>query len=71
MDDIYDAYDGPDMVVTPGESITLFTPKTERARQWIETLIEPEWLYWGDALEVDSRYTGSLIAEMEDELEVE
>jgi hypothetical protein len=56
-----------DMSVQDKETIFLFTPETEEAKQWIAEhvkFIEGETMYFGEALVVEHRYGADLSAGM-------
>lgn len=54
-----------DFGVSDHGSICLLHPHTEAAREWIEQNVADDAQFFGNALAVERRYIGALIAGME------
>jgi len=58
----------PDVTLTFHGSLALITPLTELATIWVQDNLEHEdALYWCDALVVEPRYLGPIVAGMADD----
>ena len=56
----------PDILVRNEGTVFVFCPLTPRAKQWIEKNIQPDALWFGNALVVEHRFAWGLAVGMKD-----
>ena len=56
----------PDVLVHNAGTVFLFCPLTAEAKQWIADNVQPDALWFGDALAVEHRYAWGLAQGMKD-----
>lgn len=62
----------PDVTVENHGSVFLFRLHSDEAREWVDTYVDPDAMYFGDALAVEHGFAGQLADGMiGDGLEVE
>lgn len=57
----------PDVTVHNEGTLFLFRPLTDKAKAWIAAHVQPEALWFGDALVVEHRYAADLAQGMRDD----
>ena len=56
----------PDVLVCNEGTVFLFCPLTSRGKQWIDEYVQPDALWFGNALVVEHRFSWGLAQGMKD-----
>jgi len=56
----------PDILVQNEGTVFLFCPLTSQAKEWIDEHVQPDAMWFGNALVVEHRFAWGLAQEMKD-----